>query len=62
MTEDENEEPILERRGSFTLVEHGTSFLALHIDKDGNNLFYYLGRGSLVYTILKIKALKPYLS
>jgi hypothetical protein len=46
VTEGENEEPILERRGS-TLVEHGTSFLTLHIDKDGNLLTYYLGRGSL---------------
>lgn len=46
VTEGENEEPILERRGS-TLVEHGTSFLTLHIDKDGNLFTYYLGRGSL---------------
>ena len=42
----EDEEPVLERRGS-TLVEHGTSFLTLHIDKDGNLFTYYLGRGSL---------------
>lgn len=42
----EDEESILERKGS-TLVEHGTSFLTLHIDKDGNLFTYYLGRGSL---------------
>jgi len=27
--------------------EYGTSFLTLHIDKDGNLFTYYLGRGSL---------------
>ena len=46
ITQGEDEESILERRGS-TLVEHGTSFLTLHIDKDGNLFTYYLGRGSL---------------
>lgn len=46
ITQGDDEEPILERRGS-TLVEHGTSFLTLHIDKDGNLFTYYLGRGSL---------------
>ena len=46
ITEGEAEEPILERRGS-TLVEHGTSFLTLHIDESGNLFTYYLGRGSL---------------
>lgn len=46
ITQGEDEESILERRGSI-LVEHGTSFLTLHIDKDGNLFTYYLGRGSL---------------
>ena len=46
VTEGENKEPILERRGS-TLVEHGISFLTLHIDESGNLFTYYLGRGSL---------------
>lgn len=46
ITQGEDEESILERRGS-TLVEHGTSFITLHIDKDGNLFTYYLGRGSL---------------
>lgn len=46
ITQGEDEEPILERRGS-TLVEHGTSFLTLHIDGEGNLFTYYLGRGSL---------------
>lgn len=46
ITQGEDEESILERRGS-TLVEHGTSFLTLHIDGEGNLFTYYLGRGSL---------------
>ena len=46
ITQGEDEETILERRGS-TLVEHGTSFLTLHIDGEGNLFTYYLGRGSL---------------
>lgn len=46
ITQGEDEESVLERRGS-TLVEHGTSFLTLHIDKDGNLFTYYLGKGSL---------------
>lgn len=46
ITQGEDEEPVLERRGS-TLVEHGTSFLTLHIDGEGNLFTYYLGRGSL---------------
>lgn len=46
ITQGEDEESILERRGS-TLVEHGTSFLTLHIDESGNLFTYYLGRGSL---------------
>lgn len=50
----EDEEPILERRGS-TLVEHGTSFLTLHIDANGNLFTYYLGRGSLDVHFLENK-------
>lgn len=46
ISQGEGEESILERRGS-TLVEHGTSFLTLHIDGEGNLFTYYLGRGSL---------------
>lgn len=46
ITQGKDEESILERRGS-TLVEHGTSFLTLHIDGEGNLFTYYLGRGSL---------------
>ena len=46
ITQGEDEESVLERSGS-TLVEHGTSFLTLHIDKDGNLFTYYLGKGSL---------------
>lgn len=46
ITQGKDEESVLERRGS-TLVEYGTSFLTLHIDKDGNLFTYYLGRGSL---------------
>ena len=46
ITQGGDEESVLERSGS-TLVEHGTSFLTLHIDKDGNLFTYYLGKGSL---------------
>ena len=46
ITQGEDEESVLERSSS-TLVEHGTSFLTLHIDKDGNLFTYYLGKGRL---------------
>lgn len=58
ITEGEDERSILERKGS-TLYEQGTSFLALHIDGDGNLFTYYLGRGSLDVHYLENKNAEP---
>ena len=60
ITQGEDEELVLERKGS-TLVEHGTSFLTLHIDKDGNLFTYYLGRGSLDVLYLENKSAETFL-